>query len=420
MKLSLPSAVRYTAGPMPRVLMPADSGPRVQPLPPITPPHDTGVKATESRIPHSRLGREDLIPGSAFTFVSGDPFDLSYLPSARPEGCFAVRKKGHGLGNDANAKLAIRDLEASPMAHFEVQEYHYSNLRTYLGISSFLKAEALRGRAYWGEAGWEDPKHGYRSRLAEFRSWLALREFPLSHTPALLKAVETGEQRWPGWGYRPGDAKLAYRAMGFAGELADPRAALGAEEITWIEVEGLALAMRLMSDEQASLLFPQLSLRHVRENLNRWVDQGFLKRYPALAKTGLELFQVTRQAVEQGIEDGTLTAGEGDSRLMIRSSQEVHDLAVGDAILLASVELLERQGEFLDLETETSFAQRGLRGPWPDFVIRFRVDGQDYHEAVEVVGVGGNYRSKGKLKTVKRGGIQVWNPGFDGKGARYV
>lgn len=428
-KLSLPASLRLTTAPTPHVAQPRGQDLRVQPKPPLITPTDIPTEARKRSLARSRGTREDLIPGSGVEFAIKTPFELPVLLSAkrkptRGEQLLAelrgVRRDDHGFGDEEEARAILRELQASPVGYFSGRDRGLRGVGTYIGISSFLRSEALEGRVKWGRAGWEEPQSGFDVHVAALRRWMEDSNVTFAEfLPTLLRGQEDW-LKWPGYGYKTSDAERAYQAMGFAGEASHALSGVEDREFTWGEVRELALAMRLISVEQVNLMLPSLSLRRVREVVQDWVDKDYLKPQDSLGKTGLALYRLTATAVEEGVHAGIMSAVEAKSRLTIRSTQEAHDLAVGDAIILAAMDVHGRGGQVLDLQTETSFSMAGHPGPWPDFCLAYQIGNRQHESAVEVIGLGGNYRSTAKIASVKAAGFKLFNPGFDGMGARYV
>lgn len=195
----------------------------------------------------------------------------------------------------------------------------------------------------------------------------------------------------------------------------DPEA--GNNPVRWEDVRSALLAMRIFTEEQVCLLAPWCGMPTIKASLTDMGRNGMIKlhRQDALR---LPVWQVTERGVQDGVIAGVLSEEEAGYRTSIRRGQLLHDLAVGDGLILVGMELAREGAIILDVQTETAMLAKQREGVFPDFAVKAKKGGVEKDIKVEVVGVGANYRAKAKQAKVAAQGFRVFSPGFDGHGVR--
>jgi hypothetical protein len=306
--------------------------------------------------------------------------------------------------------------------------YTSANLTTYIGGSNALRAMATLNEAHWGIGGWHvgpaaAGETAYTEGLAMLKAWMAAQGWSMLEFPQHLKA----RREWAQLIAQKAEieqvdalqrAAVAAAAVGEE----DQRWGFGSfvwETPEWVDFQGMALPMRIFTAEQVGMVYPQLTQRSLDRVVRRWGKQGYVKVHDELA--GLLIWKLTEKAIQTGLEAGLLTPHEGESRLVVRRSQEVHDLAVADVLILLTLQAAELGYRIHDIETEVGLQATVPVGMRPD--LRFRLDmGPGRVERVidlEVVGLGANYQSLSKLDGAKRAGMKLFSTGLDGHGVRH-
>lgn len=313
-----------------------------------------------------------------------------------------LRALEDGIGGleaaEVAAKAILRASEGmfNPRAWFVDRGYSSEALVDYLGLSHLARFD---GRFRWGSLGWE------------------------FHESAGARSRAEGVSR-----------EADEVALRLAGRLAGETLRLE----SWEDHREMLLAFRYFTVEQAAMLMPEASLWSVEEALDGWVRDGLVVPYrPRAAQgggrwsegvSGMDVFRVTKWAIREAVRDGLMSDDEAVARAYLRSGQAHHDLALNDALLVASLELAESGVQLSEVWTERAFAVKGLPKPWPDFRIEgFQVEeeltGREVQVPikldVEVVGVGGRYRTSQKRQETRGYGGRWFVPGFDGRGVRY-
>lgn len=305
------------------------------------------------------------------------------------------------------------ELQASPVGYFQGRNYTGSNLAGYIGMSNALRAASERGKSHWGAAGWEltesdAPKYADEIHRVED---LLKRAKTVEAGLEVLRSMEMRER------------ELAWRAVQAAigkGDLDLWRQQVAPRYMDWEGVQAMVLPMRIITEEQVSMVIPWMTLDRVRDNMREWIKDGYLDTFGE--RGGLQIYRVTERAVERGLEDGVLDTLEAAGRLIVRRGQELHDLAVGDALILTALQVAEQGGEILEVKTEQALKLAFERGVFPDYevVLQASASGPIESLAVEVVGLGGTYRGAPKKAAVAGAGIAMLHTGLDGKGVRYA
>lgn len=292
----------------------------------------------------------------------------------RPERADVVRVADEVLAHAQARAMAFR---FNPSAWFRERGFSAESLQGYLSLAHLAR---VRNEFEWGPFGWE------------------------------IRGSSAGRERADDW---------AKRAAGWG--VADT---LKIEE--WDLHRMAILAMRFLTAEQAGLMMPESSMASVNESLRDWVMSGYLEPFSRVPKQSAYL--VTGKAVREAMADGIVEAWEERSRRSVRRGQELHDLAVNDAILVMAL-LAEAEGESVTgLLTEAAFFAMGERAPYPDFRLvasreEEELSGRAVQVAVkhdvEVVGLGANYRRAAKLGRIQQAGFRLFVPGYDGLGVRF-
>jgi hypothetical protein len=292
----------------------------------------------------------------------------------RPERADVVRVADEVL---AHAQARAMALRFNPAAWFRERGFTSESLQGYLSLAHLAR---MRGEFQWGPFGWEiRGNEGARVGVDEWTRHAAGRG-----VDDTLKI-----ERWE-----------------------DHRMAI--------------LAMRFLTPEQAGLMMPDRSLASVEESLRDWEMAGYLEPFPRIPKQ--RGFLVTPRAVREAVTEGIIEAWEERSRRSVRRGQEMHDLAVNDAILMTAMQVASEGEEVSGLLTEAAFFAMGMRAPYPDFrmvaareeeELSGRVSQVAVNHDVEVVGLGANYRRAAKLGRVQKAGFRLFVPGYDGLGVRF-
>gem|GEM_PF-4524918 len=187
--------------------------------------------------------------------------------------------------------------------------------------------------------------------------------------------------------------------------------------VAWEDVRATLLGMRLFTLEQVGMIAPWASTHTLVRSLERMAVSGFIEPYYA-ANLSFPIWKVTKRGVRDGMAQGILTEEEARYRTSIRKTQELHDLAVGDALILMSADLAVQGAELLEVQTETALLAQRKTGTFPDVVMIYEKQGIRKELPVEVVGTGDNYRSKAKQAQVAHAGHRMFSTGIDGYGCR--
>lgn len=337
--------------------------------------------------------------------------------------------KGPGTREEAIALAQVS--HAQPGAFFLGREYNARNLATYIGASNALLSMGIKREAHWAMGGWQLGKKGagedaYVQGLNTLRGWLNKEKVPNSSIREILQA-QINMANVPGGRAEAAVSEALWAAAVAAHGVGDLN--LGDSQRddrpAWGEIMGLALPMRIITAEQVGLAFPMLSQRTINDAVHAWGRLGFLKVHDEEA--GLTIWRVTEKAVQAGLAAGLMTPEEGKSRLVVRRKQEAHDLAVGDTLLLLTIQAAEMGITIQSVETETGIGMSqsiGLgqtAGMVPDLRLRLDMGPARTHQVVdvEVVGRGNNYKSSEKLNGVISAGMKVFSAGLDGCGVRH-
>lgn len=354
----------------------------------------------------------------------------------RGRGRRSLLEQARDVRPGAEAAVALLEgFEGSPAAYFLGRPYSSKTLGNYLGASCAIRGEAIRpgkGRPTWGKYGWtRDENELLLILIGELRDMI--RDSHGRIDLALEGLEDRNQRRLYEGAYRAG---VAAGELGF--EMGTPdRPYLTRRPILWGDepmadmgwahrygIHSALLAMRIFTAEQVAYLCPRRSLDGVQRSLSSWLDQGLIRRHEC--EYPLPVYRLTERGAETVIKDGLVSPEEAEKRLIVRRGQEVHDLAVGDAVIMASMEVQEGGGEILEVVNEMRLIAEGNSAgasgvAYPDFKLAFQVGSGVHRElSFEVMGLGNQYRTTAKLGKVKQNGFQMVNPGFDGRGFRYV
>jgi hypothetical protein len=303
----------------------------------------------------------------------------------------------------------VRSMNAFPQAFIQFRQADLVTVGTYLSASNYLKGQTLARKTRWTDAGWCGKEESQYMVLKDQLKGLLSDHNGSIH--GLINEFKTEEEKtlW----------MAVYRAAVGKGDIIGWQHHLKTIDVPWKDMQSSLVAMRLFSEEQAALLGMTYSLNSVQESLKTWQDQGYIVPYEAAVP--MPLYAVTEKAVCEALSEGLLSEVEAPSRLIIRRGQELHDLAVGDALILLQFDAIRMGAELGDIKTEMGYMKEFQgRKAIPDFKASFTKDGKEYEMEVEVVGHGDNYRGASKKAKIKRAGFKVFNPGFDGHGCRSV
>jgi hypothetical protein len=317
---------------------------------------------------------------------------------------------GSGIRGDLLGEDLVSHYRASPGAFFLGQSYHPRAVRDYLGASSWLRSQARSSPLEWSEIGWTTPPRLERYQLARDQILLALSESG-SYQESLLRLSRDKASRE--------EYQDLFRAGLSAGDLRSHDPWSRGAGIAWDSVRGTVLGMRLFTEEQIGLLCPWNSREALRGSIREWATDGLVQRLPGPGLP-MPVWKVTEAAAEDGFAAGLFDWEERKYRARYRGGQELHDLAVGDAILLLAMEVEAAGGRVSELRTELAMMAKRRSGSFADFELTYELAGTRREVAVEVVGLGNNYRTGAKAEKVRRSGFRTYVPGFDGRGVRLV
>lgn len=319
-----------------------------------------------------------------------------------------VRPVGPQMGAIFGARL-VHDYQGAPGGFFRGLNYRVGSAARYVGASNWLRAQSRNLDLAWTEWGWAD---GPRQE----RFWAGVdaiqRRFQAGDGPQRAVKESARELR-----FEREEMENILRAGIVAGKFPRWDAELGAEALDWEDVESALLAMRVFTEEQVGLLSPWTGTPALQASLGTFASRGLIKAHNT-GELGVPVWRVTDRAVGQGVESGVLSPREAEYRTSIRRGQLLHDLAVGDGILLVGMQLAKEGASVVDLQTETALLAARREGVFPDFVMTATRGGISREIPVEVVGVGANYRAAAKKAKVAAQGFKVFSPGFDGYGVR--
>jgi hypothetical protein len=315
------------------------------------------------------------------------------------------------------ADALVSGFDGAPSTYFLGRHYTARNLAAYLGGSSVLRAESFRAKggegAVWGDLGWtRDRNRVLLVLISEIRD--KIRDHSGSFT-AVLRGVKDPQVKML--------YEAAFRAGLGGGLLSANDWPSRSAPVEWPVVSSSLLAMRLFTEEQVSYLVPTRNLPAIRASIQAWLRQGYVRKHPGAFP--MDIFRLTPEGAETVVKAGLVSEEEADMRLVIRRSQELHDLAVGDALVLAAMEIEEKGGRVAEVINEMRLIAEGNAAgvageAYPDFVMKFSLGEVGSTVGVEVVGVGNNYRTTAKRSKVKATGFRLLDPGFNGGGFRYV
>lgn len=316
------------------------------------------------------------------------------------------------------AQELIHSYRADPVAYFMGLPYRADLVRDYVGAASWMRAQAkaaVGGHGgdliEWSDIGWTTAPRlaRYQEARGRLEGLIIGERKPASDALVLLREEGFDLPEW----------ENVYRAAVAAGDLPAFDAESRGRMVGWDEVKGALLGMRLFTEEQVGLLVPWTDSRSLRYSLRGWATEGWVEAHRGHGLP-MPVWKITEKAVEDGAGHGLMSRLEANRRRSVRTTQELHDLAVGDALILLGLDLATVGGEIEDLRTEISLMSEEKTGSFPDFKLTYRMGDRRRDVSVEVVGLGNNYRTAAKGGVARRSGFKVYSPGFDGYGARFV
>lgn len=353
--------------------------------------------------------------------------------TGRASKLFGTRK---GPGTREEASAMIRMAQAQPGAFFLGRDYTLGSLAEYMGAANWCRGQAAAGQMRWAHGGWQSRLGPHEYEDTYSRSLETLREWKIREGLRASDLVLARLREMDEWQDRRRDEEGAQQVdrlwAGFMAGLGtgDLEPVTGQDPLQgfeWADVAGLALPMRILTAEQIGMALPSATQKTVDAAVASWVRQGYLdQNHLAHKETGmsgsLPIFRVTRKAAEEGALVGLLKGDEIESRLAIRRTQEVHDLGVGDTLLLFALHGLVNGQPIKGIVTEAEIKRGQKLGMVPDV----RLELPKSHGLgtrlldVEVLGSGGRYRTHAKITGSQRSGMRVMSAGQDGNGVRYA
>ncbi len=311
-----------------------------------------------------------------------------------------------GLGGRDLASILMDRCLASPGAWFIGRQMNTTTASEYVGVANYLRCQGPSIEASWTGVGWGYPKRDvYEPRLERLNAAIQKAGGDIERALTMADDATVRELLW-----------ATYRAAWSKGDIQTFDRQLRERPLGWTEAQETLLAMKMFTEEQVNLLAPWKSLNSIRFEVNDWWRDGLIELHPNTI--GLDIWKVTRKAVERGVEVGLMEDWEGESRLSIRKTQELHDLAVGDTLILAAIQVAQMGGQIEQIQVEPALRKKGEH--YPDLSLQVRVSGKILTVNFEVVGTGGGYHGLGKRSVMKQAGYRAVVPGFDGLGVRYA
>lgn len=303
----------------------------------------------------------------------------------------------------------VHDYQGAPGGFFRGLNYRVAPMARYVGASNWLRAKSPELGLRWTEWGWADSAR-------EERFWRGVEEIQRQTREGrgLQEALSRAGREMR---FEREEMEHILRAGIIAGKLPRWDSEVGNERLAWEDFESVFLSMRMFTEEQVGMLSPWTATPTIRDSLETFHAQGLVAPFPN-RELAAPVWRVTDRAVKRGLETGILSEAEAGYRTSVRRGQLLHDLAVGDGILLVGMQLASEGVQVVNLETETALLAVQKTGVFPDFVMHGKRAGVEREIPVEVVGVGANYRARAKQSKVASAGFRVFSPGFDGHGVR--
>ncbi len=399
MKFSLPKTTLQRVAPQPvprqaQVALEKHRAPRIGAV-------EDGVDPT-----HFAFGFSVDAPGSLGPFVGAKGYWEGRPERAPEHEASPIIYPRHGWGRRELAMALVERSLASPGAWFIGRQLNTSMASEYVGVANFLRAQGMEHGIAWGRAGWGRLEGAdYELRLERLRG--ALRVAGGDVERALREAGDV-RVRDVLWG--------TYRAAWAVGDIHLFDQQLRSKALPWREAQRSLLAMKIFTEEQVGLLAPWKSLNSIRSEMDEWWRGGLIEHHAGAPD--LHIWRVTEKAVEGALKTGIVEPWEASSRLSIRSTQELHDLAVGDTLILAAIQVAKMGGQIEQIRVEPPVRKKGEN--YPDLSLDIRLGASSRRVDIEVVGTGGGYQGRGKKAVINKGGYRVVVPGFDGNGIRYA